>query len=83
LGLLLAREELDIIEDEDIDLTIALTELIHRSSLDTRDIVSEELVSCCIDDTESLVLGTDSIGDSLEEMRLAEPDITIEVEWIV
>jgi hypothetical protein len=83
LSLLLASKELDIIEDEDIDLTIALTELVYRATLDTRDIVREELISRCIYDSEIFLLATDRIGDTLEEMCLTETNIAIDIEWIV
>jgi len=83
LSLLLACEELHIIEYEDIDLTVSLTELVDRAPLDRCNIVSEELVCSCIDNAEVFVFTTDGIGSTLEEVRLAEPNITIEVERIV
>jgi hypothetical protein len=83
LCLLLPSEELDIVDDEDIDLAVFLTELIDRATLDTRDIVGEKSICCSIDDFQSLMFLTNSIRGSLEEMCLPESDISIEVERIV
>ena len=81
--LFFTSKELDIIDDEDVDLAILLTELIDRASFDTRDIVCEESICCRIDDLQGFMFFSYGIRCRLEEMRLPESDISIEIERII
>jgi hypothetical protein len=83
LGLLFPRKELDIIDDEDVDLTIFFSESIDRATFDTGYIIGKKAVRGGIDDFQVFVFFTYNIGTRLEEMSFPESDIPIEVERII
>jgi len=80
---LFPREKLHIIEDEHIHLTVSITELVDTASLDTRDIIRDKLVSSRIHHAQRLGTGVDDISNALQEVRLTQTNIAIEIEWIV
>jgi hypothetical protein len=76
-------EKLDIIDDEHINATVAITEFIDTPTLDTRDIVREEPICGSVDYLFFFMPFAESISYPLQNMSFPESYIPIDIEWVV
>jgi hypothetical protein len=83
LGALLAGQELDIVDQEEVDRAIALAELGGLVVADCRDQVVGELLARQVLDPEVRVAGGQTMTDGLEEMGLTETHAAIDEQRVV
>ena len=83
LGALLAGEELDVVDEEQVDGAIALPELRGLVVPDGRDQVVGELLAREVLDPEVGVALGEAVADSLEQMRLAEAHASVDEQGVV
>ena len=79
----LPREELDVVDEEDVGGAVAVLELERRGVLDRVDHLVHELLGRDEEDPLAGSLLTDVVPDGVHEMRLAEPDAAVEEERVV
>ncbi len=83
LGALAARQQLHVVEDEDVDLAEALLELPHAVASQRRDEVVHERLGGQVGDARERVALEDLVPDRVGEMCLAEADSAVDEERIV
>ena len=83
LRTLLAGKELDVVDHQDVGLTVAPAESNQGVVLDGVDELVGELLAAEIDDAGTLLHREDVVADRLEEVGLAETAATIDEEGVV
>ncbi len=80
---LLALEELDVIEEEDVDLPVPRFEVVHLLAADRVDeVVEEGLGGCVLHDGVAGQLEA-MLPHGMEEVRLAEPGTRVDEQRVV
>ena len=83
LGAVTFGEEVDVVDDENVYVAVAMTEFVHLARLDA----FEELVHECIaGDVKYVCIGIcseDLLTDCLEEVGFAEAYAAMDEEWVV
>jgi hypothetical protein len=80
LGALLARDELDVVDQQEIDGAIPVPEVGRLVVADGADQLVGELLGREVLDTELRVGASDLMADGVEEVRLAETDAAVDEE---
>ena len=83
LGALLARQELDIVDEQHVRLTVLLPELLGGGRLHRRDDLVGEHFTVHIDDVEIRVVLLDLDLDGVEQMGLAQARRSVDEQRIV
>ena len=83
LRALLAAEELDVVDQEQIGLPIAFAEFHQLVVLDRVDEFVDEKLARKIHDLRVFLFRPDVLADRLHQMRLAEPDAAVNEERVV
>ena len=83
LGPFLVRDELDVIDQEEIDPAIAGSEFVDLALLDRGDELVGELLRRGVHDALPRELRHDLVADGVHEVGLAEPDPAIQEERVV
>ena len=83
LGALLAGDELDVVEEEDVDATEGLPKDLHPLAANAVDELVDELLGGHVDDAVSRLGCGDAMGDGVQEVGLAEPGAAVEEERVV
>src|SRR5688572_30641834 len=83
LGLFLAGEELHVIDDQQIDRAVHVRELINTVVLDRIDEFYSKPVRRGIEHSRTRILLNDQIADSLDQVGLAQTNITVDHERVI
>ena len=83
LGLYLAGDELDIVHQQDIRLPVLFPELRIAVLPDGGDQLIGEVIALHIDDPCLWPLFTQGVGDSVQQVRLAQSAVTVDKQRIV
>ena len=81
LGLLLAYEELNVVQEQQAGAAVAFPELVGRSLAYGPYIGVGELLGCGVDEGHAARCG--AVADGVHEMGLAEPDVRVQDEGVV
>ena len=79
----LVRDELDVVDQQEVDPAVACPEVIDLALLDARDELVGELLGCGVDDALPRELGRDLVADGMHQVGLAEPDAAVQEERVV
>ena len=79
----LARDELNIVHEEEVGVAVFVTELEVLAAADGVDQLVCELVALDIDDVIVRVLALDLVGDGIEQVRLAEAGFAVDEKGII
>ena len=79
----LARDELDIVHEEEVGVAVFVTELEVLAAADGVDQLVCELVALDVDDVIVRVLALDLVGDGIEQVRLAEAGLAIDEQGVI
>ncbi len=84
LSLLAPSEELDIVHQQDVTvISVSFPKIIDRVVLERPDKLVGELFCGEIDDLSIRLIAEDSMSDRVNQMCLAQPDTSINEEWII
>src|SRR5580704_8553151 len=83
LGTLLASEKLDVVDQEEIDLAIALSEFDQITVLDRVDELIDEQFTGNINHLYVFLLGPNVLANGLHQVGLAKTDTAINEQWVV
>ncbi len=83
LRLLLAGEDVDVVDEQQVGLAVTPLEVIHRAVLDGVDDVVEELLGGDICDPDGGVALQDPVGDGLHQVGLSEAGGAIDEERVI
>src|SRR5215470_4058037 len=83
LGPLLARDELDVVDEEEIDRPILRAKLRGAIVADGVDQVVGEALRRQIEQAKLWIEAADLMSHRVEEVRLPQADSTVDEEWIV
>ena len=79
----LVGDELDVVDEEEVDPSIAGTELVDLALLDRGDEFVRELLARRIDDPLARELGDDLVADRMHQVGLAEAHAAVQEERVV
>ena len=79
----LARDELNIVHEEEVGVAVFVTELEVLAAADGVDQLVCELVALDVDDVIVRVLALDLVGDGIEQVRLAEAGLAIDEQGVI
>ena len=83
LGPLLVRDELDVVDEEQVDPAVAGAELVDLALLDRGDELVGELLARRVDDALARELGDDLVADGVHQVGLAEAHAAVQEERVV
>ena len=83
LRLLLAGQHMHVVDEQQVGLTVATLELVHRAFFDGVDHVVQELFGGDICDPHRRIALQDAVGNGLHEVGLAEPGCPVDEERVV
>jgi hypothetical protein len=83
LRTVLARQELDVVDQQHVDLTVALAKLLQLAVLDRADVVVGELLRRDVENLEVLSVLLDEMPDRLHQVGLAQADAAMQEKRIV
>ena len=83
LGSLLALEELDVVDQEDVHETVLVLELVPRFLLDREDELVGECLHGHVGNLQVGKLPVDRVSDGLHEMSLSQADASVDEAGIV
>ncbi len=83
LGPFLVRDELDVVDEQQVDPAIAGAELVDLALLDRGDELVGELLAGRVDDALARELGDDLVADRVHQVGLAEADAAVQEERVV
>ena len=83
LGPFLVRDELDVVDQEQVDPPVAGAEVVDLALLDRRDELVGELLARRVDDALARELGDHLVADGVHQVRLAEPHAAVQEERVV
>ena len=80
---LLVRDELDVVDEEQVDPSIAGAEVVDLALLDRGDEFVRELLGGGVDDALARELGDDLVADRVHQVGLAEAHAAVQEERVV
>ncbi len=80
---LLVRDELDVVDEQQVDPPVARTELVDLALLDARDELVGELLRRRIDHALARELGGDLVADGMHQVGLAKAHSAVQEERVV
>ena len=83
LRALLARKELDVVDQQHVRLAVGLAELLHRGRLDGRDRLIRKLFTVDVNNVEIRVVFLDLNFDGVQQMRLAQARRLVDEQRVV
>ena len=83
LGPFLVRDELDVVDQQQVDPPVARPELVDLALLDRGDELVRELLGRRVDDLLARELGDDLVADRVHQVGLAEADPAVQEERVV
>ncbi len=83
LDALLAGEELDVVEQHDVGVAVALAELDHPVLLQRLDEVVRELLGREVGDARVRVVAQDGVPDGVHQVGLAEAGVAVDEQGVV
>ena len=83
LGPFLVRDELDVVDEQQVDPAVARPELVDLALLDARDELVGELLRRRVDDALAREAGDDLVADGVHQVGLAEADAAVQEERVV
>ena len=83
LRALLAREEVNVVDKENVYVAIPVLELVRDAGADREDQVVHEAFRGDVRDAHPFVLLDDAVADRLDQVSLAEPRAAVDKERIV
>ena len=83
LGRVLARDELDVVHQEHVELAVAALELVHALEAQGVDQVVQEPLGRQVEHSRVGIAAQDLLGDRVHQVRLAEADAAVEEERVV
>jgi hypothetical protein len=78
LGLFFALEELDVVDQENVDVPVAIAELDRLVVLDRDDEFVGELLARHVDDVRIGIGGDDAMTDRMHEVGLSQPHAAVQ-----
>ena len=83
LGLGLALEELDVVDEQDVDAAVGGLEGVDAVVVERADEVVGERLDRRVADGQPVAVGRDVVGDRVQEVRLAEPGRAADEQRVV
>ena len=83
LRLFLVGKELDVVDDEYVHMLVEVEEVIAVIGMDRFRILLHEKVGIDVDDRCVRMVRLDFQADGVGEMRLPQPSIRVDEEWVV
>ena len=83
LGALLVRDELDVVDQQQVDPTVARPEFVDLALLDARDELVGELLGRRVHDALAREAGDDLVADRVHQVGLAKADPAVQEERVV
>ena len=83
LGAVLAGDELDVVDEQDVDRAVLLAEGGQAIEADGVDHLVDEAIGRDVEDVEALLAGQDVVADGVHQVRLAESDAAVDEERVV
>ena len=83
LGLRLAGEELDVVDQEDVDVSVEMLEALERLSFEGRDEAVRERLHRRVTDCGRGLEGGDVVRDRVQEMRLPESGWSVQEQRVI
>ena len=80
---LLVRDELDVVDQQQVDPAIARAELVDLALLDARDEFVRELLGRRVHDALAREAGDDLVADRVHQVGLAQPDPAIQEQRVI
>ena len=80
---LLVRDELDVVDEQQVDPPVAGAELVDLALLDRGDELVGELLARRVDDALARELGDDLVADGMHQVGLAEAHAAVQEERVV
>ncbi len=80
---LLVRDELDVIDEQQVDAPVARPEVVEATLLDAGDELVGELLAGDVDDALAREAGDDGVADGVHQVGLAEADAAVQEQWVV
>ena len=78
-----AGEEVDVVDDQQVDVAVAMAELVHVAGLDGVDELVDEAVAGQIEDARRRLALEHLLADGLQQVRLAQPDAAVDEQRVV
>ena len=83
LGPFLVRDELDVVDQQQVDPAVARAELVDPALLDAGDELVGELLAGGVDDALARELRRDRVPDGVHQVGLAEADAAVQEQRVV
>ena len=80
---LLAGDELNIVDEENVRLAVPLAEFLRRAVADRLDHFVREFVSLYIKDIHLRVAEGDLVADGVQKVRLAKSRVAVDEERVI
>ncbi len=82
-GVLLALQELDVVDEQDVKVAVAVLELLGAGRAEGTDELIGEALGRGVADAERRRIGSQIVGDRTEQVSLAEPWGSVEKERVI
>ena len=80
---LLVRDELDVVDEQQVDAPVARPEVVDAALLDAGDELVGELLAGHVDDPLAREAGDDRVADGVHQVRLAEAHAAVQEQRVV